>query len=466
MIEMTMEWLHENPWRLAMIGVTIFLIFLYTGNSNRFLSITTQREDVAPVIVKQGATVRGGKTPFITFLDVISVRINTIRDGDLVNSHIFATDSEGNVYSFGYYRGGGWFTLNTNEIKSIKNKTISFGSTYNILITTISYTESLSIEPIILPFYRQSATVLIPIQSITQAGLKITLLFNNKQDTKFTNSSGYAIFSVDIPDTIGQYTATVSAIDPWNGNLVKRDFIIIVRPVTVITWDKEKIAYTGDLYKIRFNVQDANNRIVEPSFMPTVSATLNNYDIDVETKYIATGIYEVSVTPTLSGKLEIIASTYTYGLEPSSEHVLIDVIKSVAKITHNINTEETFGSNTYTISVTNPRNNPIDAQIVVTIDEPLGSRTVIEPTRISIGKYAIVYTTDMAGVYYWSIDVIPNTAIDPVFEKITMNVISNKNPASEIGVGILQSPTFSFSIIGIIIVGFIVIIRMRRQQQL
>ena len=455
-----MESLRDN--KLIFIGIALAILIVANSNiQNRFLSITEPQT----ITILNGGPIEFGGVSSVVIRAEYNAYYSTSTG---VAATVSASDSTGTLFS---HSCGRTYTLIPAELDLIQGKVVTFhigsgGSQYwGQRLVSVTYTESVGFIAKIKPFYRQGAEETISVKTIHLEGLRGVLIFNGKQYTAFTDADGMLNFDVTIPNTIGKYPATVSANDPWSGTVVKKDFNIEVRAVTIITWEAERVAYTNEEYKIRFNVKDAQGNVVEPSFLPTVTGELGGYSVTTKVKYVSSGTYEVTATPAFSGKLILEATTEAYGLEPSTQPVSIDVIKATAKVTHNINTEETIGAKTYTINVLNPRNDPIDATVTVTVDEPLGARKTLEVSRISQGKYALVFRPEQVGVYYWNIDVSPTSGIDPVSVKITMNVAENKTPVSEIGSGILTSPIFSVGIIGVAVVAFIIIWRMRKQQQ-
>jgi len=462
-----MSALREN--RVIWVLAALAILALAYSSSNRFLSITEPPTEIVLSATKEYIDVPGVSTFGISYSsrDYFGGNPNGVR----ITVTIYAEDGTVLVQKSAGGSGSisGTFWLTEEEISKIAGRRIRLSWTldYNDsgYVASIRYTESITLFPKTKSFYRQGVDDIIQVQTMKIAGLKGNLLLNDKQYTAFTDADGLLNFKVTMPNTLGTYPATVSATDPWTGALIKRDFNIEVRPVTVVTWQKERIAYTGEEFKIRFDVSDADGNKLEPSFLPTVTAIENMYETPVTVTYISTALYEATVHPTTPGTMKITATTQAYGYEPSTETVSVDVVKSVAKISHNIKIEELLGAKTYTISVSDPRGTPIDAVVTVTVDEPLGARAVLTASKVASGKYAVAYRVEQTGVYYWTIDVVPASAVEPVTEKLTMNAIANKNPVSEIGGGILQSPVFSFSVIGLAVTVFVAVWRFRRMQQ-
>lgn len=459
-----MSALREN--RVIWVLAALAILALAYSSSNRFLSITKPPAEIVLSATKGYIDVPGVSTFGMSY----SSR-NKHRNDASISVTIYAEDGIVLVKksASGYRSTSGTFWLTDDEISKIAGNRVRLDwylrGDDSGGVSTIRYTEKVGLYPKPKLFYRQGVEDIIQVQTMKIAGLKANLIFNGKQYTKFTDADGLLTFDVTIPNTLGKYPATVSATDPWTGTLIKRDFTIEVRPVTVVTWQKERIAYTGEEFKIRFDISDADGNKLEPSFLPTVTATENMYETPVTVTYISTALYEATIHPTTPGTMKITATTQAYGYEPSTKTVSVDVIKSVAKISHNIKIEELLGAKTYTISVSDPRGTPIDAMVTVTVDEPLGARIVLTSSKVASGKYAVAYKVEQTGVYYWTIDVDPASAVEPVTEKLTMNAIANKNPVSEIGGGILQSPVFSFSVIGLAVTVFVAVWRFRRMQQ-
>ena len=470
--------LSENKLVLALLLLGLALHFQFGPTLN---------------IIPETVTVVGGGpiafvgTSYVTVYSAGSISASPYGSERSATVTLSAKDSSGTIlfsivvgtYSSGYTPVGisirTWsnsYVLIQSQLAAIQEKTVMFtvsisgGDSYrSASINSITYVNSLGFSPQLAVFYRQGSEVDITVKTVKMSGFKVVLSFNAKDYTAFTDSEGAAVFKVQMPTRIGDYIAVVSGIDPWTGVLVREEFIIKVKAVTVISWDPERIAYTGETFKIRFSVKTWDGLPLEPTFLPTVTASIGGYVVSSTIKYISTGTYEVTVTSQTPGKMTIIAQAFAYGYEPSTESVTVDVVKSVARIVHNIPAEEVVGTKIYTVNVYDPRGNLIPATVTFIVDEPTGARKIVEGSKVVDGKYGLSYNLQQVGVYYWRIDVVPTGAIIPVSEKIIMNVASTKTPVSEIGTSILSSPAFSVGLVGLAVTVFIAIWRMRMTKE-
>jgi len=451
-----METLREN--RLWLVFVALAVLMLVYSNPNRSLSITTPQT----VTVDSGTPILfvNPKHVTITYQKIYAAaREETFTATNVYDNKVLFTRSFS--IPFGYEAYLKTYSLNSEELSLIDGKKSLFSMTG---LKTIEYEKQMGFIFDKEPYYVINREATFSVQTLPIKGLMIQVNFNNKEYTGFADVNGMASIKVMMPSIPGDYIITVYSTDPWSGQRVSKEFMITVKDAVVVDWQKERIAYTGEDFTIRFDVTDAYGNKLQPSFLPTLIATLNGNSLTSSVDYVSSGVYEVTVSPVVAGVLKITATANAYGYEPSTETVSVDVVKSVAKISHNIKIEELLGAKTYTISVSDPRGTPIDAVVTVTVDEPLGARVVLMSSKVAAGKYAVAYRVEQTGVYYWTIDVVPATAIEPVTEQLIMNAVTSKNPVTEIGGGILKSPVFSFGAIGLAVTVLLAVWRYRRMQ--
>jgi len=349
------------------------------------------------------------------------------------------------------------WSLSESEIEKLSGKQITVtGANY------IEYIDGLGFGPDPEDFYTLTETALVRVRTLSQTGFQGNLIVAGKSYVAFS-VDGVLTFEVEPPIAHGTYIAVVSGIDPWTGETVQVTFDMLWLPSVIIVWTPERIGYIGEEYSVRFTTQNDVGDIIPVSFLPTVTITNEQTQLSPKVNYIATGTYEVVITPIFKGDMKLTAWATAANLEPGEATLDVEVLKPIAKVTYGIPTEEQVGKHTYQVDVYDQRNNYIAADVTFTIDRPSGVRDIIEGTSVKEGVYGISYDINELGIYYWKIDVNPTGVADPVTRSITMHIAEAKTPITELGAGFLTSPTFVLAILGLSVTVFMAMRRLRQE---
>jgi len=274
--------------------------------------------------------------------------------------------------------------------------------------------------------------------------------------------------------TIGtDYGADVTISTPPSGtydlkvkvSATEKTFQVNVVPSLKLTATSWQI-YAGSPSTVEFQVADSETgRALDPETLQ-VTVTLDGAAVQSSYRRLATGDFEVTLTPQSTGLVEVkvFASQPGYYQMPESEVILSTHAYSpsltVTPSTATPNTARIGETVSFTFQVTDHSGNPVDPNsIAMTVTSPSGSAETVTTARVTRGIYTFDYTPAEAGTYTLTV-----TASAPGWEPGSLQIHFT---ASESGAVPDLSPSFPaiptiLAAVAVATAGFFAVRRLRR----
>jgi len=179
---------------------------------------------------------------------------------------------------------------------------------------------------------------------------------------------------------------------------------LIIIPPLYVALSYEKVHYYNKPISLSISLYDHLENPVDPDIL-SIKAEMDGITFPVRYERIAMGKYNCIIEIRREAFLTIEVHPEKYGYIPFPVLGKIGVRKPYVHIAHNIPLRAVTGETLQiSISTFNPQLEPIDVDFIeVEIIDPHGISHTLSPTRISLGTYAVSYTLELSGVYYFKI---------------------------------------------------------------